>query len=337
MKMASSYYMKTKAILFDAPGKVSLGEVTLPEPGPGQLLLKTLFSCISPGTEMRCLQGKQAGADDWPFIPGYATSAEVIATGGGCELAEGTLVRCNGTQSADVTCQWGGHIAHQVVNESSVQVIPEGCDPLDASIARIAAIAYHGVALARPRSHEKVAVIGLGPIGQFAARCHHLAGAHVLGVDMDPRRVEILKNAGVEAVVTTGSLREALTPVFPGGVDILVDATGFAPVMREAVELMRPLPWTPEPGEGPKYIIQGSYADTFSMPYQEAFMNELEIRIPRDSTPGDLRAVMDFVARKRLLAKDLVSEVATPDKAAEIYSRLGEKGTPLLTVAFDWS
>lgn len=329
--------MKTTAILFKNKCEVGLGEVTIPDPEPGQLLLKTLYSCVSPGTEIRCYHGLQAGTAGWPFIPGYSTCAEVVATGGGCSLPVGTRVRCNGTEAADAIRMWGGHIAHQVVSESAVQVVPEGVDPLDASIARLAAIAYRGVVLARPRSHDRVAVIGLGPIGQFAARCHDLAGAQVVGLDMDARRVDLLKGAGIESSVSQGSLRETLAPFFPEGVDILVDATGYAPVMKEAVELVRPLPWTPEPGRGPKYVIQGSYAGNFEMPYHPAFMNELEILLPRDCAHSEMAAVLDFIARKRLSVGDLISEVAPPAQAPELYARLAEKGTPLMTVVFDWS
>lgn len=329
--------MKTIAILFKNKCEVGLGEVTIPDPEPGQLLLKTLYSCVSPGTEIRCYHGLQAGTAGRPFIPGYSTCAEVVATGAGCSLPVGTRVRSNGTETADAIRMWGGHIAHQVVSESAVQVVPEGVDPLDASIARLAAIAYRGVVLARPRSHERVAVIGLGPIGQFAARCHHLAGARVVGLDMDARRVDLLKGAGIEASVSQGSLREALAPFFPEGADILVDATGYAPVMQEAVELVRPLPWTPKPGRGPKYVIQGSYAGNFEMPYHAAFMNELEILLPRDCAHVELAAVLDFIVRKRLSVRDLISEVAPPARAPELYGRLAEKGTPLMTVVFDWS
>ncbi len=329
--------MNTQAILFEKPGQAGFGEVEIPAPGPGQLLLKTLFSCISPGTEMRCLNGAQARTDSWPFIPGYSTCAEVIEAGEGAQIAVGTRVRCNGTQAANLTCQWGGHIAHQIVSEGAVQVVPDACDSLDASISRIAAIAYHGIVLARPRPHEKVAVVGLGPIGQFAARCHHLSGAHVVGVDIDPRRVDLLRQVGVDAAVAGGPLGDVIAPFFPDGVDILVDATGFPPVMREAVGIMRALSWDPDPGPGPQYIIQGSYAGDFEMPYDPAFMNELTIRLPRDCAHSDMAAVMDFIARKRLQVRDLITEVASPRDAGDVYTRLAEKGTPLMTVAFDWS
>ena len=49
--------MKTKAILFSAPGQVELREVTVPEPEPDEVLIKTAFTCISPGTELRVLAG----------------------------------------------------------------------------------------------------------------------------------------------------------------------------------------------------------------------------------------------------------------------------------------
>ena len=58
--------MQSRAILFTAVQTTSLGTVGIPEPGPGEVLVRTAFSAISPGTERRCLAGLQAGAP--PFL-----------------------------------------------------------------------------------------------------------------------------------------------------------------------------------------------------------------------------------------------------------------------------
>lgn len=62
--------MQNRALLFAAPHQVSLGETTLPDPGPGEVLIETAFSCVSPGTELRCLAGRQVDRPPFPFIPG---------------------------------------------------------------------------------------------------------------------------------------------------------------------------------------------------------------------------------------------------------------------------
>src|SRR5687767_7694195 len=103
--------MKAQAIVFAGVGNVELRGLKLPEPGPGELLLETLFSGISPGTELRCLAGKQGGAE-FPFVAGYAMVARVIGRGAGASLADGTLVFSMGSEHCgEVNRAWGGHMS----------------------------------------------------------------------------------------------------------------------------------------------------------------------------------------------------------------------------------
>ena len=54
--------MQSKAILFRDVNVVTVEPVTIPEPGPGEVLIETAFSVMSPGTELRCLAGQQPNA-----------------------------------------------------------------------------------------------------------------------------------------------------------------------------------------------------------------------------------------------------------------------------------
>ncbi|NJM07355.1 hypothetical protein HC891_15970 [Candidatus Gracilibacteria bacterium] len=181
--------MDAHAILHTAANTVALAPVAIPEPGPGQVLVETLYSCISPGTELRCLAGQQPDAAQWPYIPGYALTGRVIAAGPETTLATGTLVFCSGTMAASVARMWGGHVSHALQYERAVYPLPSNVDPLAAALAKLAAITYHGMRLSRPQPHEQVAVIGLGPIGQLAARLHQLSGARVVAADPLAERV----------------------------------------------------------------------------------------------------------------------------------------------------
>lgn len=102
--------MQSTAILFTAANEIALGSFELPEPGPGELLLQTRYTCVSPGTELRVLSGKQADLPAWPLIPGYALVGEVVARGAGTQIAEGTLVFCTGTGRSNLARTWGGHV-----------------------------------------------------------------------------------------------------------------------------------------------------------------------------------------------------------------------------------
>lgn len=328
--------MQSTAILFTAANEIALGSFELHEPGPGELLLQTRYTCVSPGTELRVLSGKQADLPAWPLIPGYALVGEVVARGAGTQIAEGTLVFCTGTGQSNLARTWGGHVAHAVISEERAFLIPAGVDPIEAAMAKLAAIAYHGARLSHPRPDETVAVVGLGPIGQLAARIHAAMGARVVAADVSARRVAEAQAARLEAYVVHGTLRDTLGATIPGGADVVVDATGAPHVIAQAVELAREMGWGDGAATSARYLVQGSYADSFSIPYQSAFARELNFLLPRDQLPRDLRAVLDLFARGKLHVRDLISDIRTPARAAETYAELRDSQAALTTVVFDW-
>ncbi|HCU37367.1 MAG TPA: hypothetical protein DGT21_18615, partial [Armatimonadetes bacterium] len=81
--------MKSKAIVFTGPRQVELVELEVKEPGPGELLLRTLVSQVSTGTELICFRGECDPDTHWaefmapPLYPGYSAVGEVVAVGDG--------------------------------------------------------------------------------------------------------------------------------------------------------------------------------------------------------------------------------------------------------------
>lgn len=328
--------MKANAILFTGVEQLRLTTVDIPEPGPGEVLVEALYTLISPGTELRCRAGRQEGTS-FPFIPGYSMVGRVVARGPGATLADGTPVFCSGTARASEPLAWGGHCALAVQAEAAVHPLPDGVDPLWGAAAKLAAIAYRGVRLANARPHETVAVIGLGVIGQCSARLHALTGARVLGADLSAARVAVARAAGIEAFVPQGSLAGDFAEVLPGGADVVVDSTGAPAVLAQALAVARDKPWDDSPAAGARIVVQGSYPDGFTVPYQAAFMKELSLWVPRDVQPADIRTVLGLMARGRLSLQGLVSEVRAPEAAAQTYAELADPSSPLMTVAFQWS
>lgn len=319
----------SQAIVFTGVDTPTVQPLQMPGLAADEVLVETAYSCISPGTEMRCLAGKQDGLS-FPFIPGYSMAGTIAATGANVTLAEGTPVFCTGTIKADHPLAWGGHVSHAIQKVDNVFPLPNGVDLLEASITKIAAISYHGVRFSRPLPHEKVVVIGLGVIGQFAARLHAITGAHVLGVDLSKERVEQLQAVGVDGVTSIEQVRT----IFPDGVDIIVDATGAEGVIPHAIELAHEVPWDDTLKPATRYVVQGSYPDSFSIPYQSAFVKQLSFWLPRDCQPQDFRTVLDLVARQKLSVRDLISEVAAPVDAPRIYRALQNR--EISTAAFEW-
>lgn len=329
--------MNARTILFTGVGQVALAETQVPAPGPGEVLVQAAYTCVSPGTELRCLAGRQPGTTGWPYIPGYAMSGTVVERGPGAGLEIGARVFCAGTLRAAHRRMWGGHISHAVLPAGEAYPLPDGLDLLSGALGNLGGIAHHGARVGGTRPGELVAVVGLGPIGQLAARCHAALGARVIAVDRSPERVALARAAGVESVEAPGSLAEALAPHLPAGADVIVDATGSAAVLPQAIPLARDVPWGDEEQTATRYLVQGSYPADIAIPYQEAFIKQLTFMVPRSAQPRDIRAVLELAAAGRLALRDIVSDVRPPEAAPETYAELQRAPGSLLTVAFDWA
>lgn len=328
--------MRATALCCTALNQVELREVEIPEPGPGEVLTETVYTCISPGTELRTLSGGQPGAEKRPFILGYANVGRVIAAGDGVDMPLGTLV-LSGTQRADAHLLWGGHVSHAVRSAAQMLAVPAGVDPRDAALAKLASIAYHGLRLANARPDEKVAAVGLGPIGMISALLHHLAGADVTAFDLFPERVELARRLGLRAVCVEGDLLEAARAVFPAGADLVIDSTGSPGVLRSTSLIPRQPTWGVTHRDLPRLMLQGSYAGDITLNYNEMFFRECALLFPRDNSVADLAAVFDLLGRGRLTLHPLADGPLAPSEAPEVYRALREEPRKRLTALFQWA
>ena len=328
--------MHTQALVVTAADRVEVRELELPEPGPGQVLVESWYSCVSPGTELRVMSGSMP-ATAFPFAPGYATVGRVIAAGAGADLAAGSVVFGGGSEvTAPYHRCWGGHVGHAVGDGGGWITVPDGVDPGHAALTKLGAIAWHGIRLAGIRPADRVTVVGLGVLGQLSARLAAATGAAVVACDVDTSRVEPARAAGLDARLSGSSLDDTFADDYPDGFDVVVDVTGAAPVLPQAVELLRQTPWGRDDATGPRYVVQGSYPGTFAVPYRQLFQREAALLVPRDNQPRDRVAFLDHLAAGRLDVSNLVSAVVTPDRAAEVYRRLRDRDGGLMTALFDW-
>lgn len=330
--------MKTRAVVVYGPDLIGCEDVEIPGPEAGEVLVRAAFSCVSPGTELRCLSNPGGGCVlEYPYVGGYSMAGVVVESGAGVGLKPGTRVFCGRTDRCSVPLQWGAHVGMAVRSVNEIIVLPDGLSLKDASIGKLAAIARHGSRFSEPQSGVRVAVVGLGPIGQLSARIHAALGADVVGVDRVVSRVNALGAAGVRSVESgTRGLRDAVLSVFPDGVDVLVDATGVPELVSELVTVVKSKPWGNDPVAGGRYLVQGSYPQNVSFPYDAAFQRELSVWFSRDSQKGDLEEALKLIASGRLNVSDLVRDEYCPEDAVRAYSDLRRPEIGPMTAVFRW-
>ncbi|WP_152352323.1 zinc-dependent alcohol dehydrogenase [Brachybacterium subflavum] len=107
--------------------------------------------------------------------------------------------------------------------------------------------AWQGVRYADVPDGGSVAVLGLGPVGQFAARIAQREGARVFGIDPVPERREMAARHGVEVLDQGADAIQAIREATSGeGPDAVIDAVGMEahgnPVAGIAQNLVGRLP-----------------------------------------------------------------------------------------------
>lgn len=361
--------MKTEAVVFESPFNVGVWSVDLPELGHNQVLIKTHYSSISPGTEMRTLAGKEKHASGFPFIPGYSTVGEVMVVGKAVKgLKIGSMASLRGAVALNdkLGCSWGGHSGHMIVPEEEVVVLPEGADLRDATLTILLATALHGVDLGNVRIKEQVAVVGLGLVGQLSARLLCYGGANVVATDLFKHRRDIAEKAGIPVVAPSEDLRKAFEPHFPYGAEAVFDVTGSPKTMKQSLSLLREKPRQDSCGSspddnddsigheigkfeilkqeahlqnswrGPRLIAQGSYAEPIEICYYDLFDNEAGFIVPRVHELKDVLRATELLADPDFNLDGLFSETHSYKDASKVYEEIRKNPSETITECFSW-
>ena len=202
-----------KVVARDGQGQISVIEEPMPTPEPGRVLIEVKASMISPGTELGGVKRRRENPIDTPPAPfGYSSAGVVIEQGEGCEdIPLGTRLACMGGGYAQ-------HATHSTVPRNMAVPIPEGVSDEAAASIHLAATGLNAVRRAELQLSEHVAVVGLGPVGQFACQWARLSGCYVMALDRLPMRLETALQGGAHRVVNVDEEDPlALAPEFTRG------------------------------------------------------------------------------------------------------------------------
>lgn len=348
--------MKTKAIIYDGVDQVRLGDVTLPECGPKQVVAKTLYTFVSPGTELRVLGGHYGAAGRYPVVPGYAAISEITAIGAEVKgFKVGDMVSCrNCAKFADCDTMWGGEAGAHVYDtetEDTPVLLPQGLtaeEYLPYSAAEVAAISLRGVEAADPKEGETALVIGQGMIGQFSATFLKLRGAKVVVADIDAARLGESVEAGVSAAVNLSEdgAADRLARLGNGGYDIVVEASGSIPGAQLAYKMIRRKPqnysadYKVEPirfygKDWPRLVMQANYIKEVAINPFSFFDGEgVTILTPADRGVEERQRVIEYVRTKLVDMMPFLKTVVKPEDMPANYRKLQKK--EIISLVGDW-
>jgi threonine dehydrogenase-like Zn-dependent dehydrogenase len=232
-----------------APRQLGYEEQEDPPLKSDEVRLHTLFSGISAGTELTVYRGtnvymhKRWDADRRLFLAEENPSWEYpIRTLGYEEVGEVIEV------SRDVSDISPGMQVFGTWNHRTTAVIPAeyarqrrmppGARPMMGIFSHIGAVALNGVHDGQVCIGDTAAVFGLGVVGQIVVQALYRSGVRVIGVDLQPRRLQIAKEHGAWVVLNpkTDKVAEAIKDLTDGrGADVTFEASGSAAALNEAI------------------------------------------------------------------------------------------------------
>lgn len=352
-------------------GQLKVEDIPSPQLCPGGVLVRTVCSLISAGTEKATVDVARKGLLEkvrarpdlvrkvidrarkegirktlemvrarlnTPAPLGYSCAGEVV---GVAEDVEGISV------GQRVACAGAGYANHAEVNfvpKNLVVRIPDGVSYEEAAFTTVASIALQGIRLADVRLGERVAVVGLGLVGQIAVQLLKAAGCRVVGMDIDPFMVERALENGADIAINNASdnVEAAVSSFTDGyGVDatLITAATPSDGPIELAGEIAR---------EKGRVIVVGAVG--LRVPRDPYYLKEIDLRISRSYGPGrydpsyeeggidypygyvrfterrNMATVLEMMALRRLNVVPLITHRFPFERVSEAYDLIaGEK------------
>ncbi|WP_406276138.1 zinc-binding alcohol dehydrogenase [Streptomyces sp. NBC_00191] len=283
-----------RAFWLRSPGHGEVREVALPDPAAGEVLVRTLFSGVSRGTETLVFRGgvpeSQYGVMRAPFqegdFPGpvkYGYLNVGLVEEGPRELVGRTVFSLY------------PHQTRFVVPASAVTPVPDSVPASRAVLAGTVETAVNAVWDAAPMLGDRIAVVGAGMVGaSVAAVLAQFPAVRVQLVDANPARADIARALGVEF---------ALPGEAAGDCDLVVHASATEEGLARSLELLAP--------EGTVLELSWYGDRRISLPLGEAFHSRrLVVRSSQVGTVSPARGSRRTFADRLVLALDLLADPA---------------------------
>lgn len=270
--------MKAVVKYDNVAGATEVREVPVPAIGPDDVLVETAYIGIC-GSDPHMHHNKVSYKVNVPLILGHEFAgvvAEVGANVKGWKVGDrvtsethadfcGKCVMCR-TNNYHVCrerkgygFQIDGAFARYVrVPSRILHRVPDNVSLKEASLTEPLCVAYSSLVKHSPlKPGDLVVIIGPGPIGLLCTKMASILGASdivVVGTDGDDARMEIAKKLG--ATMTINSSQQDPVPLIMAmrdgyGADLVVDAAGFSPTLKLAIDVVRPCGQINKIGWGP--------------------------------------------------------------------------------------
>jgi len=292
---------------------LSIEEVPVPQPGPGQVLVKLITSGVC-HTDLHAAEGDWPVKPTLPLIPGHEGVGKITAVGEGVDnLQIGDLVGNAWLWSACGDCQYcrtgwetlceqqknagysvdGSFGQYMLVDSRFAVRIPEGSDPVEIAPVLCAGVTvYKGLKMTEARPGQWVVISGIGGLGHIAVQYAKAMGLRVAAVDIADDKLALAKKHGAELVIN--ALNENPVEVIQretGGVHGVLVTAVHPSAFGQAIGMTR---------RGGTIVFNGLPPGDFPAPIFEIVLKGLTVRGSIVGTRQDMEEALEFYARGQI-------------------------------------
>lgn len=311
-----------RATRLEAPHAIRTADVSVPSPGPGEVLLKVEAAGIC-GTDRHLFKGEFPCTR--PVTLGHEFSGIVVGSGSGVEIADGTRVVCDPNDwcgscrpclrgrvnlcernVATGIHRDGGLAEYAVIPARKAVRLPSDMNPLHGAFCEPLACTLHGLDLGAPQTGERTLVIGGGVIGLLACQLARLGGAETMLLTRHDAKHRLARELGVNETAATA---EQAADVWPGGADLTIECAGVPETMASAPRLTR---------SGGRVVVLGVLPQGSTVPIEpfDLLFREIQLLFAFINPFTQARAA-DLISSGKIVVKPLISRIIPIEAAAE--------------------
>lgn len=311
---------------------LSIRDVPVPEPGPGEVLLQVMASGVC-HTDLHAADGEWPIKPTLPFIPGHEGTGIIVALGlGVTHLKEGDRVGLPWLYSACGHCEFclsgwetlcpkqknsgysvnGSFAEYALANANYVGPIPRRLSFVDAAPILCAGVTtYKGIKELGVRAGEWVVISGVGGLGHVAIQYARAMGLHVAAVELGAEKTRFAKELGAEIAIDANSQDPAseIQRQIGGAHGVLVTAVSAA-ASKQAIGMLR---------RRGTCVLVGMPVGEFPVPIFDTVVNRYTVRGSIVGTRIDLQEALMFAAEGKVKA---TVETVPLESVNDVFERL---------------
>ncbi|MBV8914442.1 MAG: alcohol dehydrogenase AdhP [Acetobacteraceae bacterium] len=313
--------------------KLSIEEVPVPTPGPGEVLVKVV-ACGVCHTDLHAADGDWPAKPKPPFIPGHEAAGYVAAVGPGvADLKEGDKVGVAWLHDACLRCEYcetgwetlcehqhntgyscdGGFAEYVIAAAPFVGRLPDKVDFVAiAPILCAGVTTYKGLLETEARPGQWVAISGVGGLGHIAIQYAKAMGLYVAALDVAPEKLELARSAGADVAVDARApdAVAAIVKATGGGAHGVLVTAVSPPAFSQALRVVR--------RRGTVALV-GLPPGEFAVPIFDLVLKRQTIRGSIVGTRRDLDEAIAFATEGKVRAE---TELASLDDINEVFAGL---------------